>query len=242
MFSNVKSILSQKDHRHTVKNSAIAIAVRVLGACMTLVFNILIARRLGPEQAGYFFLSLAIVMLLSYVASLGFENTVLRYTSVNVKHGVTVKNILNFALKYSLPVACILALALYFSAPFIASNVFKKISMESGLQYIAPSIIGLSMVSIVAMSFQARHQLLLSIPCQNMAHFLLCGAAILSFNISSANVVALCFSLSLGLTASLFYWIAVKSLNNSGNYISPTLLWQSAMPNWVTVLMSQVMQ
>ena len=242
MLANVKAILSQKDHFHTAINSAIAILMRVLGACMTLLFNILVARHLGPEQAGYFFLSLAIVMLLSYIACLGFENTVLRYTSANVKHGFTIKNILNFALKYSLPVACILALVLYFSASFIANNIFKKISMESGLQYIAPSIIGLSMVSIVAMSLQARHKLLLSIPCQNMAHFLLCGAAILSFNISSANIVALCFSLSVGFTASLFYWIAVKSLNNLGDYISPTLLWQSTMPNWATVLMSQLVQ
>ena len=242
MLGKVKAILTQTEHRHTAINAVIAIAVRVLGACITLVFNLIIARQLGPEQAGYFFLSLAIAMLLSSVASLGFENTVLRYTSASAKHGVTVKNILNFALKYSLPAASIFALTLFFSASFIANTLFKKTSMESGLQYIAPSIIGLSMVYIVAMSFQARHKLLLSIPCQNMAHFLLCGAAVLSFNITSANLVALGFSLSLGLTASLFYWLAIKGLNNIGDYINPTLLWQSAIPNWVTVVMSQVVQ
>lgn len=242
MLAKVKVVLSDIEHRHTAINAVIAIAIRVLGAGMSFVFNLIIARQLGPEQAGYFFLSLAIVMLLSYIASLGFENTVLRFTGANAKQGGSVKKILMFSLKYSLPAASIVALALYFSASFIANTLLNKALMESGLQYIAPSVIGLSMVSIVAMSLQARHKLLASIPCQNMAHFLLCGAAVLVFNITSASLAGLYLSLSLGLTASFFYWVAIKGLDDTGDNINPTLLWQSAKPNWVIVIMSQAVQ
>ena len=93
---------------------------------------------------------------------------------------------------------------LYFLSPVIASSVFNKPQMANSLAFIAPSIIGLSAVAIIAMSLQGRHNLIASIPCQNIAHFLLCGAAVLSFNTSTADTTALYLSFSLGLTASFF--------------------------------------
>lgn len=242
LINKLKSVLSDPEHRHTAINAGIALAIRVLGAGMAFIFNLIIARQLGAEQAGYFFLSLAVAMLLSAVARLGFDNTVLRFTGANAKSGLTVKNILFFALKYSLPVASAIAGILYFLSPVIASSVFNKPQMANSLAFIAPSIIGLSAVAIIAMSLQARHNLIASIPCQNIAHFLLCGAAVLSFNTSTANTTALYLSFSLGLTASFFYWFALKNLNNSGDAVNTNELWQSARPNWVINLMSQAVQ
>ncbi|WP_277053994.1 oligosaccharide flippase family protein [Pseudoalteromonas marina] len=242
MLAKVKGILSNAEHRHTAINTAIALAIRVLGAGMAFIFNLIIARQLGAEQAGYFFLSLAVAMLLSAVARLGFDNTVLRFTGANAKNGATVKFVLNYALKFCLPVATAIALLLYLAAPFIANTVFNKPLMAQSLQYIAPAIIGLSVVLLVAMSLQARHKLFASIPCQNIAHFLLCGAAILAFSTDTANLAALYLSLSLSVTASFFYWISVKNLNSFGDPVNANELWQSARPNWVIVLMSQAVQ
>lgn len=242
MLSKIKAILNDAEHRHTAINAAIALFIRVFGAGMAFVFNLIIARQLGAEQAGYFFLSLAIAMLLSAVARLGFDNTVLRFTGANAKNGVTVKSILSFALKYSLPVASAIAVILYFLSPLIASSVFNKPQMANSLAFIAPAIIGLSAVTIIAMSLQARHNLIASIPCQNIAHFLLCGAAVLSFNTFAADTTALYLSLSLSVTASFFYWIALKNINTAGNNISSRELWHSARPNWIIVIMNQAVQ
>lgn len=242
MLSKVKAILSDSEHRHTAINAAIALAIRVLGAGMSFVFNLIIARQLGAEQAGYFFLSLAVAMLLAAVARLGFDNTVLRFTGANANNGTTVKSILIFALKYSLPVASAIAVTLYFLSPVIANSVFNKPQMANSLAFIAPAIIGLSAVTIIAMSLQGRHNLIVSIPCQNIAHFLLCGAAVLLFNTSTANTAALYLSLSLGVTASFFYWLSIKNLNGRGDAVNKNELWQSARPNWVIILMSQAIQ
>lgn len=242
MFESVKVILSDAEHRHTVINTLVSIFMRVMGAVTSLIFNIIIARQLGPEQAGYFFLSFAIAMLLAIIACLGFENTVLRYTSASIDQGNQVKKILNFALKYVIPASSFFAIVLFCSASFIADSLFDKILLDQSLKYISPSIIGLSTVSILAMSLQARHKLFASIPCQNMGHFLLCGAAVLVLNVTSANSVALYLSLSLGLTSSFFYWLAIRNLNQLGDDIKPALLWESATPNWITVLMSQGVQ
>lgn len=242
MLSKIKAILNDAEHRHTAINAGVALAIRVLGAGMAFIFNLIIARQLGAEQAGYFFLSLAIAMLLSSVSGLGFDNTILRFTGANASNGATVKFVLNYALKFCLPVATAIALLLYLAAPFIAITVFNKPLMAQSLQYIAPSIIGLSVVLLVAMSLQARHRLFVSIPCQNIAHFLLCGAAILAFSTDTANLAALYLSLSLSITASFFYWISVKNLVSSKNTVNTSELWQSARPNWTIVLMSQAVQ
>ncbi|MEM6984818.1 MAG: oligosaccharide flippase family protein, partial [Pseudomonadota bacterium] len=242
MLSKVKTLLSDSEHRHTAINAAIALSIRVLGAGMAFLFNLIIARQLGAEQSGYFFLALALVMLLSAVARLGFDNTVLRFTSADAGNGYTVKAILNFALKYVLPVSIVFAVITYTLAPWLAESVFNKPGLAASLQFIAPAIIGLSIVFLVAMSLQARHKLIASIPCQNIAHFMLCGAAVIMLSTDSASTAALYFSLSLGVTSSFFYWLNIKNLNINGEKPDPKKLWHSARPNWVIIIMSQAVQ
>ena len=242
MLYKIKAVLSDAEHRHTAINAAIALTIRVLGAGMAFLFNLIIARQLGAEQAGYFFLALALVMLLSAVARLGFDNTVLRFTSADAGNGNTVKGILNFALKYAMPVAFIFTAITYTLAPWLAESLFNKPGLVSSLQFIAPAIIGLSIVFIVAMSLQARHKLVASIPCQNIAHLMLCGAAVIIFSDDSASAVALYFSLSLGVTSCFFYWLSVQNLNNNGEKPDPQTLWQSARPNWIIMMMNQSVQ
>lgn len=242
MFSKVKTLLSDSEHRHTAINAVIALAIRVLGAGMAFLFNLIIARQLGAEQSGYFFLGFALVMLLSAIANLGFENTILRFSSANIHSGNTLRAILKFALRNSLPIAILFAIALYVLAPWLAENIFKKQGVIETLRFISPAIIGLTTVMLVAMSFQARHKLVASIPCQNIAHFMLCGAAVTVLSVESASTAALYMSLSLGVTSCFFYWLSIKNLNNNGEKPDPKKLWHSARPNWVIIIMSQAVQ
>lgn len=242
MNSKIKALLADKEHRHTVINSILALAIRVLGAGISFVFNLIIARQLGAEQSGYFFLALAVAMLLSAVARLGFDNTVLRFTSADAENGYTVKAILNFALKYVLPVASLFTVSIYTLAPWLAESAFNKPGLTDTLQLIAPAIIGLSIVFLVAMSLQARHKLVASIPCQNIAHLMLCGTAVIVFSAKSASTSALYLSLSLGVSSCFFYWLSIKNLNSNGSEPNSIALWQSAKPNWVMVTMTQTVQ
>ena len=242
MIVKIKKSLKDAEHRHTAINAFLALTIRILGAGMAFLFNLIIARQLGAEQSGYFFLALALVMLLSAVARLGFDNTVLRFTSADACNGHTVKAILNFALKYVLPVSFVFTVITYTLAHWLAESVFNKPGLATSLQFIAPAIIGLSIVFLVAMSLQARHKLIASIPCQNIAHFMLCGAAVIVFSAESASTAALYFSLSLGITSCFFYWLSTKNLNNNGEKADPKKLWHSARPNWVIIIMSQAVQ
>lgn len=234
--------MADAEHRHTAMNAILALGIRILGAGMAFIFNLIIARQLGAEQSGYFFLAFSLVMFLSAFTRLGFDNTVLRFTSEYVKQGAAVKAILNFALQKVVPLASITASLLYFFAEPLATYIFNKPQLASTLQMITPAIIGLSVVLIIAMSLQARHQLLASIPCQNIAHLFLCCGFILFLTLDTAQNVALYLSLSLGISSSFFYWYSLKDLDGKGIRPNNAQLWQSARPNWVITLMSQTLQ
>lgn len=234
--------MADAEHRHTAINAILALGIRILGAGMAFIFNLLVARQLGPEQTGYFFLAFSLVMFLSTFAMLGFESTVLRFIGAQSKQGQAVCYILNFALKKIMPLAAITTLILYFFAGSLANDVFNKPQLASVFEMIAPAIVGLSVVSIVAMSLQARHKLLASIPCQKIAHLFLCSAFILFLMLDSAQDIALYLSLSLGISSSFFYFYSLKGLDNKGVFPTNSDLWQSARANWVITLMSQTLQ
>jgi O-antigen/teichoic acid export membrane protein len=80
-----------------------------------------------------------------------------------------------------IPLAAITSLLLYFIAELLATNIFNKPQLANILQMIAPAIIGLSVISIVGMSLQARHKLLAAITCQKIAHLFLCSGFILFY-------------------------------------------------------------
>jgi O-antigen/teichoic acid export membrane protein len=86
--------MADAEHRHTAINAILALSIRILGAGMAFIFNLIIARELGAEQSGYFFLAFSLVIFLSTFAMLGFENTVLRFTGVQSKQGQAVTDIL----------------------------------------------------------------------------------------------------------------------------------------------------
>ena len=242
MIKKIQTVFADAEHRHTAMNAILALGIRILGAGMSFIFNLIIARQLGAEQSGYFFLAFSLVMFLSAFARLGFDNTVLRFTSQNVKQGAVVRIILNFALQKVLPLASLIAISLFLFAKPLATHIFNKPHLTGVFEMISPSIIGLSVVLIVAMSLQARHKILTSIPCQNIAHLFLCSGLILFLTLDTAEDIALYLSLSLGISSSFFYWYSLRGLNNKGTRPNNTELWQSARPNWVITLMSQTLQ
>ncbi|WP_440903796.1 oligosaccharide flippase family protein [Catenovulum sp. SX2] len=249
MFKKIYELITHPEHRHTVFHSILALSIRVMGAGMSFAFNLVVARQLGAEKAGIFFLALAIAIVLSAIARLGFDNTVLRFTAANSQNGKTVKSILHFTLRFSVPFATLIAVLTFYNAPFIAGVIFKKNLLENVLQYISPAIVGFAIVSQLAMSLQARHKIFYSIPCQNIAHFFLCGAIIFAFQTKSPESIALYLSLSLGVSSSFFYWVSLKGinsngspLNSNGSPLNSNDIWSSARPNWFTTIMSQTVQ
>ncbi|GGI98675.1 polysaccharide biosynthesis related protein [Shewanella hanedai] len=258
MKDKIKNVIANSEHRNTAINAFIALFIRVLGAGMAFIFNLLVARHLGAEQSGYFFLAFALVMFLSAFCRIGFENTILRFSGIAAKQqqGKSITAILHYAFKYTLPLAALMSVLLYLMAEPLAVYGFSKPEMITTLEAIAPAIFGISIVTLLAMSLQAQQRLTASIPCQNIVHLVLTSVAILVFSISTATEVSVVFSIALIVSSIIFYTIWSKGLNQQGQGSTKNnqlldnkellpntkALWTSAQSNWLITMMGQTVQ
>lgn len=64
-----------------VSKSVAAFAVKIIAAAAMFVLNVILARKLGANDIGIFFLSVTIVTLVAVVSRLGLDNAVLKYIS-----------------------------------------------------------------------------------------------------------------------------------------------------------------
>ena len=242
IFISVNFLKFISNDKETIKGSALALIIRTISALIAFLFNLVVTKNLGAIEAGYFFLSLSIATFCSSVARLGFDNTVLRITGTHAKSN-TYKFILNYALRWSLALSIIMAFIIFIFADLISYNIFNKPEMELSLRYIVPSIVGFSSVIIIAMSLQARRKYLISIPCQNIAHFVLAIGMILFYSANSSNQVSLYLSLSLGLTASFFYiYSLMVDEELEAEEFDKDEFWKSARPNWFIDLTNSLIQ
>lgn len=248
-FFSKKILLTNTDHKKTAINVLIAFFIRLLGAGMAFIFNLVIVKYLGAEQSGYFFLAFAIIMFLSAFSRLGFDNTILRFTGISFKSQQfnSIFAILRFAFSYVMPVALFISILLYLIAEPVAVYIFSKPEMTTTLKTAAPAIFGISVTTLLAMSLQAQQRLPSSICCQNILHLILTLIAIFYFEISTSVEVSAVFSGCLILSSLIFYRIWLKRLTNTTFQKSEVLInkkeiLRSANSNWLSIMMTQVIQ
>lgn len=79
MLKDIKSKLSNLSSSGVLHASAIALFVKVIAAGGAFLLNIVIARTLGAEQAGYFFLAQTIIVIVAIISRQGFDNVLVRF-------------------------------------------------------------------------------------------------------------------------------------------------------------------
>lgn len=138
------------------RNIIYVFSLKVIGALSKLIFSYLLARYFGSSGAGEFFLALTIVMILSTVSRLGFENVVLRFSAIY--HSENNWHSLNLLYKRSLSIVAILSLILsmilYGLSDVISHLVFSKEELSPLLKGMALSVSFLSILGIQAAAFK----------------------------------------------------------------------------------------
>lgn len=124
-----------------------AFGLRCLGAGTAFLFNVVIARMLGANEAGLFFLALAIVTVVASAARLGLDKVLLRVTAQYAANQqwtpirrLGIQTVCGIFL-----VSSVLALSLYLQAPWIAREVFAKPALAELMQGFAFGVVFLSL-------------------------------------------------------------------------------------------------
>jgi O-antigen/teichoic acid export membrane protein len=238
VLNKIKNVLGSSDNRGLLLSSAFAFSIRVVGAFSGFAATFFIARFLGADESGYYFLAFSIVTVLSVCSGAGLENTVLRYVGARP---ACAADVFHKSLIIVLTLSSLSAWGLYFSAGYVAENIFEKPSLYPVLQSMSVGVIGLSVLTIVAMALQGLQRIPLSIFILNIAVNILLIIYIYSVNITSANALASGYSVMALLTAVvgvlLLWHFRPERVRES---VSWRGIFASCLPLWVVAVMAQL--
>lgn len=228
--------------------SILAFAVKGLGAVAAFIMNLVLARMLGAEQSGYFFLGFTVVVFLGAATRCGFDNVILRHTaaakSIGDWHAVRLV-FLRGAVVTFIASTCAAAF-LWLGAGYLAVVVFNKPDFAPVLVAIAPSVVSFSLLWLIAQSLQGMGRVSSAIIAMNVAANIVLIISVLFFGYRLGKEAALAYSAGsfLVLGGFLIFWhLRTNSHTNQRRYnISLRSMFASASPLWIVLLMTELIQ
>ena len=139
------------------KGAGIFFAGTVLGSGLRYVFELILARRLGPSLFGVFFLGFSVFKLLEKVATLELGSGMLRFVSLykGERDPERVKGTILGGLKVALLGGAVTALALFLFSPSLSLGVFHEVQLIPVLRIFSLGVIFTAATGILVHSLQA---------------------------------------------------------------------------------------
>jgi len=152
----------QQENLTTILEGAkIDLAGRIFNAAIRYFYVFLLARFLGAELMGIFFLGIIIVEISGVFSRLGLETGVIKYVSIFLSQSddQRTKGIIKSALLLSVMTSIIIAIVLFSCAEFIANDIFKKPGLNLILKILSVSLPFSSAMFILLSATQGFHTL-----------------------------------------------------------------------------------
>lgn len=239
LIKEVAKFFTITSSRDLISRSFFALVIRSLAAVLSFFVTLLVARQLGVEQSGSYFLAFAIISILSAFARMGLDNTTVRF--IGRAEGEA-RSVFNKAMLAVFVSSFFVFLFLYGSSDFIAVYILKKPEFASVLNAISLAVVGVSTFTLAANALQGLGYGLASISILNIFPNLLLLAGVLFFQIQSAIKLSFLYSLSSVLVFVCGCIFFLFKCPVSTCRISWAELWKSCAPLWVVMIMSQTIQ
>lgn len=233
------------DLKEILHTSLFAFILKVIAAISVFLMNVVIARKLGVDQAGIFFLSLTLVSLLSVFCRFGFDQTIVKFVSAYIETGEhgKVKSIYIKTFMHSLLLSLIVLVTTFFYNSFIAEIIFKKNELKTVFGVVIWAVPFIVMFTIHAKVMQGYRK----IP---QAMFVVSICLPLSFLLFQFLVPSTLFGLSilyLG-SACVTFTLSTILLLRSGEFVAAKLstvskndIYKSSFPLFFATLSQQIM-
>src|SRR5215218_3838513 len=114
------------DMKEVVGKSGAVFALRVSGAGMGFIFNVVLARSLGAQGAGIYYLALAVIGIGALISTVGIPDALLRFIAAHAAHGEwdKVAGAYRLGVKISTTAAVACTALLVGTAPWLSEYVF----------------------------------------------------------------------------------------------------------------------
>ena len=155
----INEVFSKKVDGHmqeVLKGAFSALMIRVLGTLIGFIVSVLVARQLGAEGSGVYYLALSVATIAGTLGRVGFDNTVVRFIAAHssMNEWSDVRFTYRVAVVTTLVASLLLATVLFFSADWLATIVFSKPFVRDALQLSAVAVLPLALSMIHADSLR----------------------------------------------------------------------------------------
>lgn len=147
-----------KTHMQEIARGSVAALISFgVGIASRFLFALILARLLGAEEIGTFFLALSVTTILSVMGRVGLDNTLLRFIGrIDVTKAPTeIHSVWKTASRITLTVSATATLVLLFSGQWIALNLFGDPKITSPLLILSFSILPLAMGTLYGQALKA---------------------------------------------------------------------------------------
>jgi O-antigen/teichoic acid export membrane protein len=247
----VRSLLAGRTDqvlREILRGTIISIAMQVAEVGTKFGLNLLLARFLGGNGVGLFYLAFTVTTLGAVAGRLGLDRSLLRHLAANiaVENYTAARGAVIQGLAITLLVSCATALVLFAAAPLLATYAFSEPALLHPLQIMTVAIIPLALLTVLSSMLRALRQVFFSQLILSVMWPLLtaCGVAAVGTSIgvigaTSIQLVAMTCTAICGL---VLLWRVSPRLSGIQGQFSTKLLLQTSIPLFFVTAMNTLLQ
>lgn len=236
------------DTNEVIAGARITFALRVVAAILGFAVNVVVARLLGSDGAGLYFLAMSAIMIGAVIARMGIDQAALKYIAAGAaqQDWERVRQVYALAFKTIALSSALVTLLTFTLAPSIASLIFYEPRLEDPLRWMSLAIFAFSIMTLHAECLkgikQVKNSSLVSGVILSLTGFVLVAPLTMLFGLigtSLSYVFATCSAAFLG----LYFWHNSNSRKatsiNSSNAFSGNDFFKSSFSLWFMVFMNQ---
>ena len=147
--------------RELLRGASTAASLKFLAALAAFGLNLLIARMLGPEGSGIYYLAFTLVTIAAVIARFGLDNTLIRFIAAAESAGryARVQGVYRLGFKLTVVISLVLAGVMFASAHWIATVVFNEAALSLPLQVMSLAVPPFALFVIHAQALQGMKRI-----------------------------------------------------------------------------------
>ena len=149
-------IILDADTREVLKGAAVAFSMKAVGAGCQFLFNIALARFLGADGTGIYYLALLALMIASVISRLGLDNVLLRLVAARSHRNdwVGVSEAYSLTLRLAFVASVVASGILFVFAPMLARDVFNEARLVVPLRLMSVAVVPLVFATLHAQALK----------------------------------------------------------------------------------------
>ncbi len=235
-FPIIQIFFRSKHLREVTGKASAAFVVKIFASGATFLYNVVLARLLGAEGAGIFFLALTIQTVASVIARLGIDSAFVKFVASNSSsdNWKAVKGVYILGMRIALIGSIIVATLLYMLADPLAIYVFKEQPLAAPLRLMAFGLPAVTTVNLYASLFKGLRRTVASVIILSLGVPLFaipCSIIIASFlGVNGVVIAHISANFAVSTIALILWNKALPSLIPKGWHFEVKHLMNTALP------------